>query len=93
MKCSVFRSSLKDFTYIYLLDGRDFDNLPASLKKVFGEPTLVINLELTPQRKLANADVHQVMKSLADKGYHLQLPPNKDPTGWLELNPKKEKLL
>ena len=38
MKCSIFRSSLKDFTYIYLPDGSDFDDLPVSLRKVFGEP-------------------------------------------------------
>ncbi len=28
MKCSVVRSSKKDFTYIYLLAGQDFDDLP-----------------------------------------------------------------
>ena len=40
MNCSVLRSSLKDFTYVYLVDGHDYDDLPVSLKKVFGETKL-----------------------------------------------------
>ena len=93
MKCSVVRSSLKDFTYIYLLAGHDFDDLPISLRKVFGEPEFVMNLELTPERKLAYEDVGQVMHNLAEQGYHLQMPPQEDATGLLELPEKKETLL
>jgi len=85
MKCTVFRSSKKDFTYIYLLEGHDFEDLPVSLRKVFGEPELVMKLKLTPDRKLAYEDVKQVMKNLEDQGYHLQLPPQEDATGLLEL--------
>ena len=93
MKCSIFRSSLKDFTYIYLAQAVDFDDLPVSLRKIFGEPVLVMNLELTPDRKLAYEDVNQVMHNLADKGYHLQMPPQEDVSGLLELPEKKETLL
>jgi len=93
MKCSVVRSSVKDFTYIYLLAGHDFDDLPISLKKVFGEPEFVMDLELSADRKLAYEDVNQVMQSLAEKGYHLQMPPQEDATGLLDLPEKKEKLL
>ena len=93
MKCSVFRSSLKDFTYIYLRTDHDYDDLPDSLRAVFGKPGLVMNLELTPERKLAYADVNEVMKNLDEQGYHLQLPPQKDSTGLLELPDNKEGLL
>ena len=93
MKCSVVRSSLKDYTYIYLLAGHDFDDLPISLKKVFGEPGFVMNLELTPERKLAYEDVSQVMQNLAEQGYHLQMPPQEDTTGFLELPEKRNTLL
>ena len=85
MKCTVFRSSLKDFTYIYLLAGHDFDDLPDSLRDVFGQPEVVMDLELTPERKLAYADVKQVMENLSEQGYHLQLPPKEDATGLLDL--------
>ena len=93
MQCSVFRSDLKDFTYIYLLAGQDFDDLPGSLREVFGKPVLVMSLKLGPERKLAYEDINQVMENLSEKGYHLQLPPNEDKTGWLDLPEKKETLL
>ena len=85
MKCTVYRSSQKDFTYVYLSKDSEFDDLPISLRKVFGEPELVMELDLTPDRKLAYEDVGQVMKNLGDQGYHLQLPPQEDATGLLEL--------
>jgi len=93
MKCSVVRSSLKDFTYIYLLAGQDYEDLPISLKKVFGEPEFVMDLELSPDRKLAYEDVNEVMKSLEQQGYHLQMPPQEDTTGLLDLPEKKDTLL
>ena len=90
MKCSVLRSSLKDFTYIYLLDGQVFKDLPVSLRRIFGEPRLVMNLDLNPERKLAYEDVNLVMKSLGETGYHLQLPPQEDVTAYWNC-PKRRK--
>jgi len=92
MKCTVLRSSEKDFTYIYLLEGHDFDDLPVALKKVFGEPGFVMDLELSAERKLAYEDVLQVMQNLGEQGYHLQMPPQSDDTGLLELPDKKPTL-
>lgn len=92
MKCSVLRSSLKDFTYIYLRTGHDFDDLPDELKKVFGKPEFVMNLELNPERKLAQEDIGQVLKNLSEQGYHLQLPPQEDKTGLLQLPGKAKNL-
>jgi uncharacterized protein YcgL (UPF0745 family) len=85
MKCSVVRSSLKDFTYIYLKHGFEFKDLPEALRAAFGKPQFVMNLELTPQRRLAFEDINQVMQNLADQGYHLQMPPREDATGLLDL--------
>lgn len=93
MQCSVLRSNLKEFTYLYLIEGYEFDDLPESLKKVFGKPELVMDLELNTNRKLAYEDINQVMANLAEHGYHLQLPPSEDETGWLDLPEKKETLL
>jgi uncharacterized protein YcgL (UPF0745 family) len=90
MKCSVVRSSLKDFTYIYLLAGYDFDDLPQELKRVFGKPEFVMNLELSPERKLAYEDINRVMQNLTEQGYHLQLPPKEDASGFLDLPASKK---
>ena len=93
MKSSIFRSSLKDFTYIYLAEEKVFDDLPIALRKVFGEPEFVMDLELTPERKLAYEDVRLVKQNLAEQGYHLQMPPQEDATGLLELPKKEETIL
>lgn len=85
MKCTVFRSSLKDFTYIFLLEGHNFDDLPETLREVFGQPEFVMDLELKPERKLAYSDTRQVMEHLSEEGYHLQMPPKEDATGLLDL--------
>ena len=93
MKCTVIGSSLKDFTYIYLSEETQFEDLPNSLQQVFGEPEFVMTLELTPDRKLAYEDAEKVIQNLHEKGFHLQMPPTVDPTGLLDLPDKKETLL
>ena len=93
MKCTVIGSSLKDFTYIYLSEETQFEDLPNSLQQVFGEPEFVMTLVLTPDRKLAYEDAEKVIQNLQEKGFHLQMPPTDDPTGLLDLPDKKETLL
>ena len=92
MKCTVIGSSLKDFTYIYLSEETQFEDLPNSLQQVFGEPEFVMTLVLTPDRKLAYEDAEKVIQNLQEKGFHLQMPPTDDPTGLLDLPHKKEPL-
>ena len=75
MNCSVFRSNKKTYTYLYILAGKHFDDLPPALLSAFGPPEFVMDLELTPGRKLASEDVDEVMGNLRDNGFHLQLPP------------------
>ncbi len=89
MKCTVYRSANQEFTYIYLKEGITFDDLPDDLRQVFGEPRAVMPLVLSPARKLAYEDVNTVMKNLAEKGYHLQMPPQEDVTGLLDLPSRK----
>ena len=79
MICSVYRSEKKSETYLYLARNTDFEDLPDDLQQVFGQPILVINLVLSPQRKLAQVDVGRVISCLERDGYYLQLPP-KTPT-------------
>ncbi len=92
MECTVLRSDRKDFTYIYLKEGCEFDDLPHTLRKVFGDYRVVMMLSLTAERKLAYEDVSTVMKNLTEHGYHLQMPPQEDATGLLELPEKKKTL-
>jgi len=51
-------------------------NLPEGLEKLTGQLHKVMELELTPDRKLARANTPDVIAALQGKGYYLQSPPN-----------------
>jgi uncharacterized protein YcgL (UPF0745 family) len=74
--CWIYRSSKKDEMYLYLVNENDFSALPEALMKRFGNPLLVMELELHPDRYLAREDVSKVINNLKTLGYHLQMPPN-----------------
>jgi uncharacterized protein YcgL (UPF0745 family) len=65
--------------YLYLADEDAFDKVPRALLERFGEPILVIELELSPGRQLAREDVNKVIANLDDQGFHLQMPPRIQP--------------
>ena len=47
--------------------------------RLFGTPTLVMELRLHPQRALAREEIGQVMNNLRSQGFHLQMPPTIKP--------------
>jgi hypothetical protein len=73
--CTVFRSGRKAETYLYLAQGRVFEDLPRELREAFGEPCFVMALNLTENRRLAHVDAGQVLEHLEEQGFFLQLPP------------------
>ena len=73
--CTIYRSSRKEDTYLYLAQGLEFSDLPEALRKGFGEPVEVMPLEITAETQLANADSQAVMDALREPGYYLQFPP------------------
>lgn len=75
MHCSVYKSRKVVDTYVYLPVKDDFSSLPADLKRAFGEPIHVMDLVLTPQRRLARAETRAVLRGLLEKGCYVQLPP------------------
>ena len=79
LPCWVYRSTRKQEMYLYLAEEDAFDKVPDALLERFGEPILVIELELSPKRKLAREDVNTVMSNLREQGFHLQMPPNLQP--------------
>lgn len=78
MKCYIYKSSKKDQLYLYLPQKDDFEAVPAILMDTMGTPEFVMELELTAERRLARANATEVLASLAEKGFYLQMPP-KDP--------------
>lgn len=74
--CAIYRSSKREEMYLYVRKGTDLDTLPEGLRQSFGRPVPVMELLLTPQRRLARADVVRVLEMLEQQGFYLQLPPN-----------------
>ena len=71
---SVFRSSKKLDTYLYVRRGQVWEELPESLRDIFGRPVHAMDLIITPERKLARTSGKQVLDAIADKDFFLQMP-------------------
>ncbi len=78
----IFRCSNKNEMYLYLPFSAGADEkelitqLPEGLQQLTGRLAKVMELEITPERKLARVDANAVLDSLKQKGYYLQMPPN-----------------
>ena len=75
MQCFVYKSQRRVDTYVYLREPDAFELLPRALADSLGPLTFVIELALSPERKLAREDVETVIANLRGPGFHLQLPP------------------
>ncbi len=75
MTCSIYKGSKKADIYLYVPARNAFDLVPKALLMQLGQLVHVMDLELTPERKLAREDTRKVMQNLAEVGYHVQLPP------------------
>ncbi|WP_149196552.1 YcgL domain-containing protein [Luteimonas suaedae] len=76
MHAYVYKSLRKADTYVYLAARDDFSRLPGALRERLGTLQFVLDVALTPERKLAREDVNAVREHLALRGFHLQLPPS-----------------
>jgi uncharacterized protein YcgL (UPF0745 family) len=74
MQAFVYKSLRKPDTYLYLRERDAFTLLPVALLAPLGQLAFVMELALTPERKLARADAETVRQNLAKLGYHLQFP-------------------
>lgn len=78
MLCSVYKSSKKVQTYLYVNNRDDFSDVPEALMKMFGTPVMVTVLNLSSKVKLGFADLEKVKTSLSEQGYYLQLTPQEE---------------
>ncbi len=79
MFCFIYKSLKKEHLYLYVDKKDDFSRVPEALFNSLGKMEFVMDLELTPERKLAQEDVGKVMDSLKAKGFFVQLPPTNMP--------------
>lgn len=76
MLAHVYKSLKRADTYVYLAARDDFARLPEPLRTRLGSLAFVLEVALTPERKLAREDAATVMENLAARGFHLQFPPS-----------------
>lgn len=79
MQAYVYKSQRKSDTYVYLARRDDFAPLPPPLQRALGPFAFVLEVALTPDRRLALADPAQVRHNLSERGFHLQMPPSAVP--------------
>ena len=81
MNCAIYKGRAKADAFLYVAERDDFSRVPAALLKLMGRLEHVMDLELTPERRLAREDVLEVMRHLREQGWFLQLPPKDDDRG------------
>lgn len=79
MHAYVYKSLRKADTYVFLAARDDFARLPEALRGQLGTLQFVMALELTPERRLAQSDPAVVRTNLAERGFHIQFPPQPEP--------------
>lgn len=79
IECVIYKSDKKPDSYLYVERADDFSRVPEVLLSLLGRLEQVMTLQLSEQRKLARADVAEVMAQLHSQGYYLQMPPQHHP--------------
>ena len=54
------------------------DELPAPVIKQLGEPEKALEFYLTAKRRLPNADAKEVLESIENQGFYIQMPAETD---------------
>ncbi|MCD8521594.1 MAG: YcgL domain-containing protein [Saccharospirillaceae bacterium] len=88
--CDVYKTKKKDETYLYVSRKDALTRVPDALLEQFGKPELAMTMILTPEKKLARADIDKVLNALDEQGFYLQMPPAKE-TYMLDLFCKLDK--
>lgn len=74
--CAIYRCSRQEEMYLYLRADLQPEDLPEALRRITGRLSRVMELQLTPERRLARVEVARVIEKLGEAGYYLQLPPD-----------------
>ena len=71
----IYRSSKREGLYLFVPAETDLDSLPSTLMASFGKAEFSMKILLSEDKKLARADVVEVMAALENQGFFLQMPP------------------
>ncbi len=74
LECTIYKSLKKDETYVFIPTSTLLSDLPEELLKVLGKTEKVMTLKLTPDKKMARGTAKEILKSIEQQGFHLQMP-------------------
>ena len=74
MQSFIYRSKKRKGLYVYLAEQDKFDALPPAVQEAVGELEFAMELDITPERKMAKEDPAAVIANLNDNGFHIQMP-------------------
>ncbi len=75
MEIKVLAGNRKADTYLYVAADKNTNDLPEALLTLLGELRDVLEIDLTAERQLARCSGAEVLASIAEVGYYLQMPP------------------
>ena len=78
MNAVIYKSNKKQDGYLYIEQEDDFSRVPEILISALGKLEFVMTLDLSSQKKLARADIKQVISALQQDGFYLQMPDESD---------------
>lgn len=73
--CQIYKSEKNREMYLYVDKEQGLEAVPEALLGRFGKPEALMVLLLKPGRKLARADIDEVMLQISENGFYLQMPP------------------
>ena len=73
--CDIYKCANKSQTYLYLKKELGTEEIPEGLSELLGELTRVMSLILDESTTLARVEPLDVIESLQEQGYFLQMPP------------------
>lgn len=77
--CSIYKSPKKEGMYLYVPKDKQLEDVPKVLITQMGHAEHVMDLLLTPEKKLARANARDVMEKLNEQGFYVQMPPQDNP--------------
>ena len=80
MEVTVFKTTRRPDTFLFLPEGLPPNEWPDGLEELFLPAEKVLSLTLTAEQPLAAQTATRVMEEIAVKGYFLQLPPQSSPS-------------
>lgn len=77
--CAIYKSKIKEEMYLYVEKRNQFEQVPETLRQMFGKPEFVMMFNLMGDKPLVRAKNEEVLQKLAEQGYYLQMPPPPPP--------------